>query len=73
MSEDKRALGPPRVAWRSIHSKRTVGLEFKDSNSYQTSAGSLRVRMQVLDNIARVRPVIDERKLKIGRVDTIEW
>ena len=31
--------------------------------------GGLRVRVQVLGNISRVRPVMDKRKLKIGHVD----
>ena len=31
--------------------------------------GGLQVRVQVLGNISRVRPVMDKRKLKIGHVD----
>jgi hypothetical protein len=31
------------------------------------------MRLQVLDNITRVRPVIVERKLEIGRVYAMEW
>ena len=31
--------------------------------------GGLRVRVQVLGNISRVRPVMDKRKLEIGHVD----
>jgi hypothetical protein len=36
------------------------------------STGDLWVRFQVLDNIARVCPVVDKCELEIGRIDAIE-
>jgi len=37
------------------------------------NTGDLRVRAQVLDNVARICPVIDKGKLEICPVDTVEW